>query len=341
MNPSVKLLLIFILYGTLVSFFLIFTSSKLSIDIYREKVENNLKTIIDAHSQHINTYIVENILKVEDFSNDEIIKDFVIESNKEVLDEGSKIMINEYIMEHKFLKKDFYDIFVLDNKGMVIGSSNPDILNKTDYSQDLIYIEGSKTSYLGDFTYDKEFSRNGLMIAAPIFEKDEFSGNFVGVIVFRMSIDPLVELIRNIGNFDEENPVGIGSRGDIYIINNIGYMITPSRFLKGETKGVLLQKVDTTNFQNCIKLDITKGRINHEEVTYGLDFRGENIVGVHKEIPQTPWCLLVEVGEDEMIRDPIISYIKKLLLLFIPLIIVLAASGFFIGKYFEKGMGKK
>ena len=326
----------------LISFFLMGLIGSVSVasyffcvsgDFLKERVDDNLESIALAHSQHISTYLEEKMDRVLDFGHDA----FIVSRIREIEDGGcveeDMVAISEHIIEHETLKEDeFYEVFILNKEGMVIGATNLRKNFGEDFSESSFFIEGKESSYVGDFAYDEEFKREGLVMSSPIFDDD----GFLGMVVFRLSIDHLTGLVRNMKSFDEANLLGVGEFGDIYLVNRDRFLITPSRFLGGDTKGVLLQQVDSPNMWNCFDMDQNGEHKGHEKVISFVDFKGEDAIGSHEIIPLTNWCLLVEVNKNEMVDGPRRDMLMDFVIFFAGFIFIFSLIGYLIGKMVDR-----
>jgi len=272
---------------------------------------------------------------VVEFSSDS----FIIDSLNLLKDGGDFVQIGEDLSWHLVLNKlttdrDIYEIIVLDTNGIIVGASN---LKKKEVGEDksnseLKFVEGKVKPFISDIFYDKEFNKNAFTVSAPIRPR----GEFLGVIVTKMELSTLFDITTD--------RTGLGETGEIYITNKEGYLLTPSRFLEGENKGVLTQRVDTENSKKCLEgLEIygafdERGLKRHSEVSEGTifeDYRGEDVLGVHTHIVGQTWCLLAEIDESEALG------IAQKKLLIVSLFILFAMSLLyallihFAGKFFD------
>lgn len=302
-------------------------------NILTSQIENNLKNLTQSHAIHIQTFLKDRKDKVVAFSFDYFIASHVKEINERAYSEEIAQIISEHLLSHKITEdSDFYEVFILDKGGKVVGTTDFEGKSVEDFSEDVFFLEGKKGAYMGDFSYEKEFNRKGMIISAPLLLEDEP----VGVVVFRMSIDGLVSLIKNIKSPNEINPLGVGESGDIYLVNNERLLITPSRFLKGGARGVLLQEVDDENVRNCFRMKEPMKHEGHEGAIYFLNYLGEEVIGTHEIIPEVNWCLLVEISKSEAIDAPVRQILKKNIFISLMAVIILTLIGFFVGTFLDK-----
>ena len=279
---------------------------------------------------YLKTELVEGFLKVKktravDFSSDGLIKNSLVE-----LSNGSdSIQVMEDLSYHLVVNKlpleeDFYEVFVLDANGKLVGTTNPETKFGTNFSTNHIFLEGKKQAYLMETFFDEEFGHKGIALSAPISGEKEF----LGVVVIKLLPESLYEVTSGEAGFEKTE--------DIYIINNEKFLITPSKFLKGESKGILVQKVDTENAEDCFEEGVIGHAERDEPIISFLDYRGEEVIGTHREILETNWCLLVEVDKEESLIIPLKELIKNQIIAASFIVVILTSIGFFVGKLLDK-----
>jgi len=292
-------------------------------EILTEQVYNNLRHIAQSSSEQVNIFLEGGKERAIDFSSDGFIKNSLMElknnNSEKIMQELSEHLINNKIV----VDESFYGVFVLDKDGNVVGTTNPEEEFGEDFSDDLIFTEGKKSAYVKDSFYDEEFKRYGIAFSAPVLSKEEF----LGVIVIRMSFDKLNSII-----IDAEEFYGYGQ---IYLLDKDFMMFTPSKFLKGETKGAFVQEVDTLNSRNCFSMEKKGVHKSHEKIVPYLDYRGEEVVGTHEILPEVQWCLMVEFEEKEAFNVLRINLIKKGIAVALIIIIILTLIGFFVGFFLD------
>jgi len=122
----------------------------------------------------------------------------------------------------------------------------------------------------------------------PLFDKGQ---NSVGVAGMAFSLN---ELAKITGALDT-----LGKTAETYLVNNDRLLITPSRFLQGENKGVLIQAVETEITDRCFSEKKDTSKSNKSEIVYALDYRGEDVIGTYIRIPKTDWCLVAKIDMSE------------------------------------------
>lgn len=116
----------------------------------------------------------------------------------------------------------------------------------------------------------------------------------VGYMVNHISNNELNLLLLSIEDFKLSPRKTTTTRGsetiEMYLVNDEGYMLTPSRFVKN---AVLEQRVDTLAVRNCHDLGIATTNIY-------TDYLGTSVLGASRCPENEWWMLLIEVDTDEI-----------------------------------------
>lgn len=249
-----------------------------------------LQTIGESRAEQVKLFLDGKKNQAVDFSSDGFIKDSLYEikngnNAKEVAGNLSRhLVVNKLPVDSSF-----YKVLALGVNGVVVAATD----NKSiglDLSPDPTFLEGRSRPYVKSLSYDNGSSVKSLVLSAPVLR----NGEFVGVVAIKMIPDALVDIMSKENNFS--------GKLETYIINKDGYLITPSKFLDGENKGVLTQVVDSENSKGCLK-DIEKFYQSDsktidehkEEMVVFKNYRGEDAFGMHDYIMDMKWCVLAEV----------------------------------------------
>lgn len=134
-----------------------------------------------------------------------------------------------------------------------------------------------------------------MLVSAPIKDR---SNSIVGTVILRIDVSEINAMMQNIH---------IGKTGETYLINGYGYMLTESKFvedLKGQhriTKRSALElkvanpltNVATKGVSECLK-----GSEGFDADGY-LDYRGVNVIGFWRWMPDYGWGVIAEIDVDE------------------------------------------
>ncbi len=325
MKLSLIFMLSFLISGLTGSLVLEISSYKTMENVLREEVEHHLISLTQSKVQVVDSFL-ENQKKILKIMSD-------IDSVEEALEKDSPLPkppieetineLNELIEANPF----FYEIFILDENGIVVVSTNEDFVGENRFSDE--YFIGAKNTsgaYIKDAYYSETTGGKFIAVSAPVF--DDETKEFLGVIVIRISIDELMQLMID--------TKGLGETEEIILVNREGFFLTPSRFLRGENKGVLTQKIDNENVENCLSMEEKSMHGSHDVIAPFLDYRGEEVVSTHERLKNMDWCLLVELEEKEAIDTPLKSFLTIQIIVSLVFIIIFSLIGFVIGIFFDK-----
>lgn len=298
-------------------------------NILLEITNDNLKGISASYTEHIKTFLEAKKGRAIDFSSDGFIKNRLKDIKENPSEETMNILNGHLITNKIILDPGLYEIFVLDANGKIVGTTNPEEEFGEDFSNSEFFLEAKDKTYLSDIFYDEEFKRWGLVASAPIINED----NFLGVVVLRIIPEKISEITTD--------RTGLGETGEVYIVDKDSLLITPSRFLSGDGKGIYIQKVETENSKKClwdIEQSLLDNEFNHyenEPIIFD-DYRGISVLGAHDIIIEMNWCVLAEISEAEGIGIPRNKFIILNLFVSLFLIAFLTFVGFFFGRYLDK-----
>jgi len=305
-------------------------------EILIEKSIDHLKTAAESRAEHVETFLDGKKKIIAGFSSDP----FIIDSLNLLKDGGDPVQIGQDLSWHLLLNKlltdiDLYEVIVLDSQGIIVGASNlgAEEIGEDKSKSELKFTEGKIKPFISKVFYDKEFNKNAFIVSAPIRSR----GKFLGVVVIKMELNTLFRITAD--------RAGLGKTGEIYITNKEGYLLTPSRFLSGENKGILTQRVVTVNSEECFEgIEIhgvfnEQGLEGHSSATGGTvfkDYRGVNVLGAHSHITGQSWCLLAEIDESEALGAARNKLLTISLFILFAMSILYASMMYFAGKLFDK-----
>ncbi|MFO7807401.1 MAG: ATP-binding protein [Candidatus Moraniibacteriota bacterium] len=186
----------------------------------------------------------------------------------------------------------FEDIFILNSNGEPIKNHQEKADLRNDFSQALIFEEGKKKVFFGDFYYNKESTKKSFGVAGPIENKQ--TGDFMGVLVVKLKSDDLLEAANA---FPE-----LVQKGRSYLINEDAKLISYSG--GGQWAVPPGDFVDNKATRACIK------EIDSGDKTYPEDrsfvysgFNEGKALGAYEVLPEKEWCLVSEVDESFILKE--------------------------------------
>ncbi len=302
------------------------TASTVFYVIFKNNLEKEIKTRLAvttiSRANNIKTYLYMLKISVGQLSKSIAIQDFLIVPKES----SQKIEASKRVMEELIRTKEsnlyIYEFLLLDINGKIAASTDKNSIG-LDESSDAYFIGAQKQTYLKDAYYDEYLNKSLIGASSPVINSQ--TGELIGVLIAR---EELVEL-----NAITTERTGLGERGEIYIVNKYGYMITPSWFLQGT---FLKQKVDTANWSNSRKrgFEVYSPQGQETASTY-LNYRGDKVLGFHKYIPEMQWFILAELNVQEVFSP--LEKIHRLFLLVLFVVPVIAwLLGIFISGYITK-----
>ncbi|MDD5094200.1 MAG: PAS domain S-box protein [Dehalococcoidia bacterium] len=161
--------------------------------------------------------------------------------------------------------------------------------SQTDFSQSPIYLNGKEGIFIGDIKLQDDSPSFVLAVAQPFF----VSGQLAGVMAFLGGEDLLSEIAA-----DRE---GLGDTGEVYILNQDGFMLTPSRFIGG---AVLTQQVNPPQIRDENGHVVTGNPALTPEPVVTKNYMGAKVISTYQQLPDTGWTVVVEKGYGEAF-DPV------------------------------------
>jgi PAS domain S-box-containing protein len=277
-------------------------------NIVKKQIASKLESVAESRTDRIQTFLETSREAVRQLSASIVIERFLLasEDDQEYLrkfdDVMRKLKNTAGVGEHP------YDIFVLDESGIIVASSNQRDIG-TDRSTDPCFLNGREALFIKDAYVSQEGERNSLAFSAPILDEDNTA--LLGVVVARFPTEELNKITTD--------RTGLGETGEVYLVNQEGYMITPSRFLEDT---FLKLKVDTQNLRAGLEDSKRFGAREHEhEVILSKNYLDTEVLGIHEHMPEMNWCLLAEVSEKEAFA-PIVTLTHSMLFILGVLLVV-------------------
>ena len=269
--------------------------------IIEQQIYERLETTAQSRAHQVNTFLNAEKEAITQLSKSVVIERLLLAGKDEPDFIKKHNDVIRRLKDTPRVKEYAYDIFVLDENGTVVASSEEKDIGRNKSNKNY-FLEGMENAFISDAYMAKDYNKNIIAFSAPVSDE---KGTVLGVVVIRISMNELNKITTD--------RTGLGETGEIYIINKEGYMITPSRFINDTS---LKQKVDTENAGNCFG-DIEKyGTQEHgHDVALSQNYQGTPVLGVHAHIYEMNWCLLAEMSEEEALA-PVARLTNTLLMVF-------------------------
>jgi len=255
-------------------------SYTLSKDTTEKEICNHLLTAAESRADHVETVLMDYKQYTRMLALGNAVTDAVderIDYNKRM--EQMSRMINATLKS----REEICSIAILDKNGTVVASNLPDIIGRNGCDS-VVFLEGKEADYVGDIHIGEVGEELVIPVASPVFVDDEFSG--VCVINFAVE-EELYEIATD--------RTGLGETGEIFLVNEDGYMITPSRFINGT---FLTQKIETFHPGSGPE-DVTYLAGYNHEVLLCKSYHGGEVLRVLVHIPDMGWTLVADRDKKE------------------------------------------
>ncbi len=158
-----------------------------------------------------------------------------------------------------------------------------------------------------DIGYSNGYTKHGeltIFITAPIMAVDENSGKgeLKGILALRLDNSKIFDLIIN--------DVGLGEKGEVYIINQIRDHVTPLKIDTIKGTGQLHHTIVSERIESCFKdYDNYYASLKGERVNKvskfgdGLNYVGEEVLGAHSYVLGSGWCVIAEMSKSDFEED--------------------------------------
>jgi diguanylate cyclase (GGDEF)-like protein/PAS domain S-box-containing protein len=263
----------------------------LSLRRIRGEIYNHLETAVQSRKHHVETFIEMMKGRMVDFSSDGYIRNCLSDLNAKRGGGCTPEDLTNHLTKNKLPAiEELVDVFALDARGNILASTDQRHIGQNK-SHESYFTQGSKRPFMGDVYFSNIFKGPVMAVSAPLTEGD----NFMGVIAGNLRPQRLYDIVLNRD--------GLRETGEVYVVNNDGYMITPSRF---KDDVVLNQEVRTSNAQMCFAeaqgmMKSPQGmQWRKQGPVLAKGYRGVPVIGTHAYLPQTGWCLLAEIDEKEV-----------------------------------------
>lgn len=204
--------------------FVIFTTQK-------GRITNETVSTLSIIDNMAKTTLLESIesmsQRAADFSSDGFIRD----SAKEIIATRSPKAIaalNEHLEKNKrSLDPTIQGINVLDQNGMIIGSTHPEEVGKSE-SDDTYYVQSEDlhygATYVSDFRQTDHFGSEGILIAVSAPLTDKVSGERIGMLINFVSADKVISALEALNtSLTQDSPKHASLR--TYVVNKDGFII--------------------------------------------------------------------------------------------------------------------
>lgn len=241
---------------------------------------------------------------------------------------------------------DYHDMLIVSSDGYVsykvrdidfLGVNLNNVIGMEELSNAYLFSkEFGDVYFWGPFHIHMNEEYLKVLVSLPIYIKGEYSG----MIVLLKDMKDVNDIV---GDFS-----GLGERGEMYLVNDEGFLVTP---LKNANFDLLIQKIGTKNAEECLEYfeEISNKKIEFSSKDFFdkknksfyefTNYMGDLTLGTDISFEKTRWCLLSEIGVNEIFEEPERKRNKKdfcmiFLVFFIVSILFVLIRNFLNKKYF-------
>jgi len=264
-----------------------------------EQALESLNNIAEGKEAQILEFLSAKKERTRDFASDGFIKDSLqalSESGSSVEKEKIVEDLNRHLNTNKKpLDKDVLDVHVLNLEGVIVSATRADEIGQDESGEG--YFQKSLSEAYVDDARRHEGHREEVFIATGAPIKSRTGNKTIGVLMNSYSLKNIEDFISGQRARDLGAPTTIENKGtrDIFIINQDGIMITPSK-----------KMADFENLEHDMKMHIavqacsSAQEINRE----WKDSMGASVYGASM-CPQVEqdwrWAIIVEQDKDEIL----------------------------------------
>ncbi|MFC2140333.1 ATP-binding protein [Candidatus Auribacterota bacterium] len=249
-----------------------------------QEIYNHFFSIISLQEERVNHEIDHNLERVALIASRTKLR-LSLASYNDSQKPKDKQMMHHILSDALKSVGDFKEIFIINLEGKVVVATNKLKENKN-YQAEAFFRKG-KEAYNFEGLFSDKTGAPFFYLSGPLLLEDKL----LGVVVVISKADSITNITSDYS--------GMGETGEVYLVNQDYYMVTPSRFIKNI---VLKQKVDTINVRECFLHGTLspEERKEKDEMKIFRDYRGIEVLGVHAYIAKTNWALLAEIDKKEV-----------------------------------------
>ncbi|MCK4851759.1 MAG: PAS domain-containing protein [Candidatus Omnitrophica bacterium] len=308
-----------------------------------EAIFNHLSATLRSRVLHVETFLDLQKRATVQLSQSMVLRNLLSADEKDAAYPHKLDIAVKRLQHTKGACKYLYEVFILNANGSIAASSNRDEIG-LDRSGDAYFLGAKAGPYIKDVYFLKTMQKGAIAISAPITASK--TGKFLGVVVSRLNLDMLNRIAAD--------RTGLGETGEIYILNEDGYMITPSRFMEDTFLTVRGGARFTEEKLNVTEEHGDERHEHHEHhehlgypgphehsVRFGckplvyINYRGVKVLGVHAHISEMPWVLVAEIDEKEALAP-----LGRLRWIFILITLFISALGLLMGRFISEIIAK-
>lgn len=278
---QVRLLLAFILLAVLPVLVTGTVAGFISAQGLRSEAFNRLDAVSYLKEGEISTLLGVLQTNLDLITEDQSLNNAIVMFMQGNTDAVTNRAIVRYEIENFAQKTGYFsEIFIMDQAGRIVLSTDPTQEEKIQVNQDF-FKEGLRDYYIAPPSYEVGLSNYSIVISQPV---KSWTGRVVGVLAGRVNLTTLNEIMQVRG--------GLGETGETYLVSANHAALTD------------LRHAQLTLGETYIRTDGVNDAIRNR--TYGSaiysNYSGTTVVGVYRWIPELQVALVAESHEAEALQ---------------------------------------
>ncbi len=301
-----KLIIIYILSVTIITFILIFVFQFFGKDIFRAQVQSQLSALAKSKSAQVFSIIEQDLERINLIASRTQMRHSLIEIENNPDDSGQNLIMLTNILEDASKSVSaIRSIDILNLDGMVVASSVNNNIGKND-SNNATFFNALENSYQGEFNEDDNGKRF-YTLSMPLLNPNSTDSEAIGVVRVEISLMRLMSVL--------EDYVGLGETGETLLISNEGEKVILLNSFRIDRNEMLLDNIARMlNANKSFKPEDT--------------FESNNFLA-HAKVPldRKNWHIIALINTEEVLEPFHTLYIY---ILFFSLFLILAGCFFIV-----------
>lgn len=208
--------------------------------------------------------------------------------------------LRDYLVSLHERFSDFEQLVVLDAGGRVLATSLPVVTPvqlPTEWQARLL----ADRQVVGDAYWDEKVRKGKLVIAVPVLRDD---GRLLGALAAELNVAPMRGVLRSFAR---------DSSGAVYLLSTGGALIASS---DSSSSQLMTTTVPPAIFERLLARE--------DAVSPYISYRGYEVVGTLKRVPQVGWAVVAEVSADAAFQQ--VRRFRDFALLVVTLLLIAAAA---------------
>jgi len=183
-------------------------------------------------------------------------------------------------------------------------------------------VEANSPLFFGPFIGAYGDIYPSLSLVAPIFADND--GRLLGFAAIVDAMDAVFAIT--------EEPTDLSDTLETYLVDKDRFLVSP---IRQRDIDMFVQSVISENVDGCFEL-FDPERELQGKAKFLLNYRGDEVLGVHHLLSKVNWCVLAEITKEEAVDILAQKRLKNRIPLLMVAVLILTLIGFFTGRFLNK-----